>query len=63
MSVGVATYRAHVNTSLPAADQKNAILKKADSALYAAKLKGKNCVVAAESSSSKGTSNGVILKT
>src|SRR5450756_2038573 len=63
MSVGVATYRAHVDTSRPVAEQKNEILKKADSALYAAKLKGKNCVVAAESSSSQETSCGVILKT
>ena len=48
MSVGVASYRAHCTPCLPAAEQKNELLKKADSALYAAKTKGKNCVVAAE---------------
>ena len=63
MSVGVATYRAHVNTSLPVAEQKNQILKKADSALYAAKTKGKNCVVAAEAASARGGGSTVILKT
>ncbi|HEX2799939.1 MAG TPA: hypothetical protein VHQ44_09745, partial [Thermoanaerobaculia bacterium] len=63
MSVGVASYRAHVNTSLSVAEQKNEILKKADNALYAAKTKGKNCVVAAEVAPARGGGSTVILKT
>jgi diguanylate cyclase (GGDEF)-like protein len=62
MSVGVASYRAHVDTSRSVAEQKDEILRKADNALYAAKSQGKNCVVAAEASHARGGGYTVILK-
>ena len=62
MSLGVATYRTHCSPTRSAADQKNQLLKRADSALYAAKLQGKNCVVAAPISTAGDSAVAVILK-
>jgi len=47
ISTGVASYRVHCTLKLTPPEQKNELLKAADKALYAAKTKGKNCVVAA----------------
>ena len=47
MSIGVASYRIHCPAGRPPAEQKNELLRRADSALYLAKTQGKNCVVAA----------------
>jgi diguanylate cyclase (GGDEF)-like protein len=47
MSVGVASYRAHCTPGAPPPEQKNELLKAADAALYMAKTRGKDCVVAA----------------
>jgi diguanylate cyclase (GGDEF)-like protein len=63
MSVGVASWRDHVNPRLPAPEQKNELLKMADAALYQAKTRGKNCVIAAESPEIGEDSYPVILKT
>lgn len=62
MSVGVASYRAHCNPATPPPDQKNQLLKRADSALYGAKTKGKNCVVGAPLGWGGEESASVILK-
>jgi diguanylate cyclase (GGDEF)-like protein len=62
MSLGVASYRTHCSPRRSAADQKNQLLKRADSALYAAKLQGKNCVVAAPISTVGDSAVAVILK-
>ena len=47
MSIGVSTWGENVNHALTAPEQKNELLRLADSALYQAKTRGKNCVVAA----------------
>jgi diguanylate cyclase (GGDEF)-like protein len=62
MSVGVASYRAHCRPGAPAAEQKNELLKAADAALYMAKTRGKNCVVAAPPGPGGPGSVPVILK-
>jgi diguanylate cyclase (GGDEF)-like protein len=63
ISVGVASFRAHCPPHRPAAEQKNRLLKKADQALYGAKMKGKNCVVAASAGpGEKGSISAVVLK-
>ncbi|HUM00848.1 MAG TPA: sensor domain-containing diguanylate cyclase [Thermoanaerobaculia bacterium] len=62
MSVGVASYRAHCAPGVPSAEQKNQLLKAADAALYMAKTKGKNCVVAAPPGPGGGGTASVILK-
>jgi diguanylate cyclase (GGDEF)-like protein len=62
MSVGVASYRAHCAPGAPPAEQKNQLLKAADAALYMAKTKGKNCVVAAPPGPGGADSVSVILK-
>lgn len=59
ISIGVATYRRHCTPGKTPPEQKNEILKKADAALYAAKMKGKNCVVVA---SSESAGSAVVLK-
>jgi len=63
MSAGVASYRAHCPPYLPPAEQKNQLLKRADAALYGAKTKGKNCVVAAAPGWESEGPGSVILKT
>jgi diguanylate cyclase (GGDEF)-like protein len=62
MSAGVASYRAHCPPGAPPAEQKNELLKAADGALYMAKAKGKNCVVAALPGPGAADSVPVILK-
>lgn len=62
ISIGVASYRVHCGPGKSAADQKNELLKKADMALYAAKLRGKNCVVAAGEGEAVMPPSAVILK-
>jgi diguanylate cyclase (GGDEF)-like protein len=62
MSVGVASYRAHCRPGTPPADQKNQLLKRSDQALYAAKTRGKNCVVGAPPGWEGEDSASVILK-
>jgi diguanylate cyclase (GGDEF)-like protein len=63
MSIGVAAWRENVNPKLPAAEQKNELLRMADAALYQAKTKGKNCVVAAGTHEPGEDSLSVVLKT
>ena len=63
MSIGVASFRAHCPPHRSGAEQKNRLLKKADQALYGAKTKGKNCVVAAPAGpGEKGSISAVVLK-
>jgi diguanylate cyclase (GGDEF)-like protein len=62
ISIGVASYRVHCAPGKSAADQKNALLKKSDTALYAAKMRGKNCVVAAGEGEAVMPTSAVILK-
>jgi diguanylate cyclase (GGDEF)-like protein len=62
MSVGIASYKVHCAGGRTPAEQKNQLLKRADAALYSAKLKGKNLVVVAPESSAKDSGIAVILK-
>jgi diguanylate cyclase (GGDEF)-like protein len=62
MSAGVASYRVHCPPDAPPAEQKNELLKAADGALYMAKAKGKNCVVAALPGPGAANSVPVIIK-
>jgi diguanylate cyclase (GGDEF)-like protein len=63
MSIGISSWRENVNARLPAANQKNELLKLADAALYQAKTRGKNCVVAAGDEEPGEDSLAVVLKT
>jgi diguanylate cyclase (GGDEF)-like protein len=62
ISIGVSTYRHDCALDRPPNEQKNQLLKKADAALYMAKLAGKNCVVAAPDVPLGTISATVILK-
>lgn len=64
MSIGVASYRRHCPRDRSAAEQKNQLLKRADAALYLAKTRGKNCVVAASVTADAAEADGsaVVLK-
>jgi diguanylate cyclase (GGDEF)-like protein len=63
MSIGVASYRSHCRPGKTPAEQKNELLKKADSALYVAKTRGRNCsVVAPIGASVEDSSSRVIIK-
>jgi diguanylate cyclase (GGDEF)-like protein len=62
ISAGVASYRVHCTARLTPPEQKNQLLKAADKALYAAKTKGKNCVVAAPPGPGAPGAVRVILK-
>jgi diguanylate cyclase (GGDEF)-like protein len=63
ISIGIASWRENVNPRLPVANQKNELLKQADAALYQAKTRGKNCVVAAGDEEPGEDSLAVVLKT
>jgi diguanylate cyclase (GGDEF)-like protein len=63
MSIGVSTWGENVNHALTAPEQKNELLRLADSALYQAKTRGKNCVVAAGGEEAGEDSLAVVLKT
>lgn len=62
MSVGVSSYRMHCTPGRSPAEQKNELLKKADSALYLAKTRGKDVVVAAPVETVAEAPSAVILK-
>lgn len=62
ISIGVASYRRHCTPGRPASEQKNELLKKADTALYYAKDAGKNCVVSARRESGPPSFSSVLLK-
>jgi diguanylate cyclase (GGDEF)-like protein len=63
MSIGVASYRTHCTPTRTPAEQKNELLKRADAALYGAKQAGKNCVITAAASDTRGGGgSAVILK-
>jgi len=63
MSIGVSSFNAHCSPDKSAAEQKNELLKRADSALYQAKMQGKNCVVVAPTGQQTSSSSpAVILK-
>jgi diguanylate cyclase (GGDEF)-like protein len=63
ISIGIASWRENVNSRLRPAEQKNELLKLADAALYHAKTRGKNCVVAAGGKEPGEDSMSVVLKT
>jgi diguanylate cyclase (GGDEF)-like protein len=63
ISIGISSWRDDVNRHLPPDEQKNELLKMADAALYQAKTKGKNCVVAAGGPGRVGDGSAVVLKT
>jgi diguanylate cyclase (GGDEF)-like protein len=62
MSIGIASYRVHCPPGRSAAEQKNELLRRADAALYAAKMRGKNCVVTAPTKKDDSGGMTVILK-
>jgi diguanylate cyclase (GGDEF)-like protein len=62
MSIGVASYRRHCTAGRPGPEQKNELLKKADTALYQAKEAGKNCVVGARREAGPPSFSSVLLK-
>lgn len=61
ISIGVATVRDHCATDRPPAQQKNELLRRADTALYKAKTLGKNCVVVAPKLSEASESHGSMI--
>ncbi len=63
MSAGVASFRANCRGGTSPPEQKNELLRAADAALYMAKAKGKNCVVAAPRGRGSPDSVPVVLKT
>jgi diguanylate cyclase (GGDEF)-like protein len=62
ISIGVASYHAHCAPGAPPPEQKNELLKAADTALYTAKTRGKDCVVAAPPGPGGTGSVRVVLK-
>ena len=62
MSVGVSSYRTHCTPGRTPAEQKNELLKRADDALYMAKVRGKNCTVAAPLTPMSDVGSAVVLK-
>ncbi|HKC23427.1 MAG TPA: GGDEF domain-containing protein, partial [Thermoanaerobaculia bacterium] len=62
MSVGVSSYRVHCPPGKSVAEQKNELLRRADSALYLAKMSGKNRVVSAPIKRPSDPTAAVVLK-
>jgi diguanylate cyclase (GGDEF)-like protein len=63
MSIGISSYRVHCPRGKSTAEQKNELLRRADSALYLAKTSGKNRVVAAPAQRPSDPTSAVVLKT
>jgi diguanylate cyclase (GGDEF)-like protein len=63
MSIGISSFRVHCLGGKSVAEQKNELLRRADSALYLAKTSGKDRVVAAPVKRPSDPSAAVVLKT
>ena len=57
-SVGIAQYIPELNVTLPVEQEKNMLLKRADTAMYRAKSRGKNQVVVSRAGEDMTPDNG-----